>query len=242
MLIDGIREIDRANRSGIAIDQVYCCASDDRSTDESKLLQTLLDAGVSVFEVTEPVFQKLAFGQRTDGLVAVARTPAWELDRLKIPSAGLVAVLENVEKPGNVGAVLRSADAAGVAAVIVADESTDLFNPNAIRASLGAIFAVPVATAKGPEVLDWLRHHGFSIFAAWPNGENEYTQVSYDGRAALVLGNEAFGLSNLWQGSDITRIRIPMRGIVDSLNVSVTAAVLFYETLRQKSENARSGG
>jgi RNA methyltransferase, TrmH family len=241
MLIDGIREIHRAHRSGMAIVEVYWCATGDRRPEQVQILQALVDDHVSVFEVTEPVFAKLAFGQRSEGLVAVAQTPKWGLDRLDIPREGLVAVLERIEKPGNVGAVLRSADAAGVAAVILADEGTDLFNPNAIRASLGAIFSVPVATAPGHQVLDWLRHHGFSIFAAWLDGSKEYSQVRYRGRSAVVLGSEALGLSNLWRASDIMRIRIPMQGMVDSLNVSATAAVLFYEALRQRTENHLSG-
>ncbi len=241
MLIDGVREIHRAHRSGIAIVEVYWCATGDRRPEQAQVLQALVDDHVSVFEVTEPVFEKLAFGQRSEGLVAVAQTPKWDLDRLDIPPEGLVAVLEGIEKPGNVGAVLRSADAAGVAAVILADEGTDLFNPNAIRASLGAIFSVPVATAPGRQVLDWLRHHGFSIYAAWLDGSEEYSQVNYGGRSAVVLGSEAIGLSCLWRASDITRIRIPMQGIVDSLNVSATAAVLFYEALRQKTASSTYG-
>lgn len=235
MLIDGVREIHRAYRSDISIIEVYWCATDDRRPEQAQILQALIDDHVSVFEVTEPVFEKLAFGQRSEGLVAVAQTPKWDLDRLNVPPDGLVAVLEGIEKPGNVGAILRSADAAGVAAVILADEGTDLFNPNAIRASLGAIFSVPMATAPARQVLDWLRHHGFSIYAAWPDGSKEYSQVNYGGRSAVVLGSEALGLSELWRASDITRVRIPMQGVIDSLNVSATAAVLFYESLRQKT-------
>ncbi|TVS19900.1 MAG: RNA methyltransferase [Planctomycetaceae bacterium] len=238
MLIDGIREIHRAHRSGMSIIEVFWCPTGDRRPEQAQVLQALVDDHVSVFEVTEPVFEKLAFGQRSEGLVAVAQTPKWDLDRLDIPSEGLVAVLEGIEKPGNVGAVLRSADAAGVAAVILADEGTDLFNPNAIRASLGAIFSVPVATAPGRQVLDWLRHHGFSIYAAWLDGSKKYSQVNYGGRSAVILGSEAIGLSSLWRASDITQIRIPMQGVVDSLNVSATAAVLFYEALRQKTASS----
>ena len=180
------------------------------------------------------MFQKLAFGQLSEGFVAVAQVPDLTLDRLVLPEEAVVAVLEGVEKPGNLGAVLRSADAAGVAAVIVADEGTDLFNPNAIRASLGAIFTVPVVAASGQQVLNWLRHQGFSIYAAWVDGAEDYCQVSYHGRSALVLGSEAHGLSDLWRGEGIRRIMIPMCGAVDSLNVSATAAVLFYEARRQK--------
>jgi RNA methyltransferase, TrmH family len=178
MLIDGIREIRRAWEAGVAIVEVYFCAADCDRSSAAELLDQLAEAGVVMFEVTRPVLEKLAFGERSEGLVAVAVPPDLALDRL-VASEALVAVLEGIEKPGNVGAVLRSADAAGVAAVIVADEGTDLFNPNAIRASLGAIFSVPVAAASSPEVLDWLHHQDFTIYAAWLDGTEDYSHVSY---------------------------------------------------------------
>jgi len=147
----------------------------------------------------------------------------------------LVAVLENVEKPGNVGAILRSADAAGISAVIVADAGTDLYNPNSIRASAGTIFSMPLAACSSAEALAWLRQHAFQIFAARIDGAVDYARVRYSGRSAVVLGSEAEGLSSVWQGEDVTSVQLPMCGIGDSLNVSVTAAVLFYEALRQRN-------
>jgi TrmH family RNA methyltransferase len=146
-----------------------------------------------------------------------------------------VAVLEGVEKPGNVGAVLRSADAAGVSAVILADPRTDLYNPNAIRASLGTIFTMPVCEAASGDVLARLREHECMILAARVDGAVPYTEVDYRRPTAIVLGSEAAGLSPIWTGDDIRAVRLPMRGVADSLNVSVTAAVLFYEALRQRS-------
>jgi RNA methyltransferase, TrmH family len=233
MLIDGIREIHRAWEAGVELVEVYCFGTEGQS-EANALLERLAEARVSVLQVTGPVFQKLAFGQRSAGFVAVAKVPDLTLDRLVLPEEAVVAVLEGVEKPGNLGAVLRSADAAGVAAVIVADGGTDLYNPNAIRASLGAIFTVPVAAATGQQVLGWLRRQGFSVYAAWVDGVEDYSQVAYRGRSAFVLGSEAHGLSELWRGDGMTRVRIPMCGVVDSLNVSATAAVLFYEALHQK--------
>jgi TrmH family RNA methyltransferase len=236
MLIDGVREIRRAWEAGVAIVEVYFCAETcNRSSDAELLVDQLAGSGLVMFEVARTVLEKLTFGERSEGLVAVAVPPDSALDRLVLPSEGLVAVLEGIEKPGNVGAVLRSADAAGVAAVIVADEGTDLFNPNAIRASLGAIFTVPVAAASSREVLDWLRYQDFTIYAAWLDGTEDYSHVTYRGRSAVILGSEAHGLSDLWRSEGITRVRLPMRGLVDSLNVSAAAAVLFYEALRQKS-------
>ena len=189
--------------------------------------------------VNQPVLEKIAFGDRSDGIVAVAAHPQTDLSRLTVRDEMLVAVLENVEKPGNVGAVLRSADAAGVSAVIVADAGTDLYNPNSIRASAGTIFSMPLVACSSSEALAWLRQHAFKIVATRVDGAVDYTNMDYSGRCAVVLGNEAQGLSNAWNSANITAVLLPMRGIGDSLNVSVTAAVLFYEALRQRDSTTR---
>ncbi len=181
------------------------------------------------------MFEKLAFGARAEGVVAVAATPQASLADLVLRENDLVVVLEGVEKPGNVGAVLRSADATGAGAVIVADGRTDLFNPNAIRASLGTIFTVPVAEASSRETLEWLRRRGFSILAARVDGSVVYTEADFKGAAAIVLGSEADGLTDVWSGEGIEALRLPMLGVADSLNVSVTAAVVLYEAVRQRS-------
>ncbi|HMP05999.1 MAG TPA: TrmH family RNA methyltransferase, partial [Lacipirellulaceae bacterium] len=146
--------------------------------------------------------------------------------------------LEGIEKPGNVGAVLRSADGAGVDAVIVADGGTDLFNPNTIRASLGAVFKPNVCTATAAETLDWLRRLGLPMFAARPAATTSYAAADYRRGAALLLGSEAAGLSDLWTDPAVTPIALPMCGVADSLNVSATAAVLFYEARRQRDSGA----
>jgi TrmH family RNA methyltransferase len=145
----------------------------------------------------------------------------------------VVAVLEGLEKPGNVGAVIRSADGAGVAAVIVVDGGTDLYNPNAIRASLGTAFTVPLVDAPAQTARDWLEANSFQILTARVGAGTNYTDISYGRATALVLGSESHGLSDIWQGDGVTPISLPMLGVADSLNVSVTAALLFYEALRQ---------
>jgi TrmH family RNA methyltransferase len=188
-----------------------------------------------VLPVTVEVFAKLAYGERAEGVVGVAATPDASLARLVLPDFPLVAVLEGTEKPGNVGAVLRSADGAGVAAVVVAGGRTDLYNPNAIRASLGTIFTVPIAAAEAEETLTWLRQRGLAIYATRPDAAHDYTAADLSRPAAVVLGSEAEGLSANWNAADITPIRVPMRGVADSLNVSATAAVIFYEALRQRN-------
>ena len=232
--IDGARELLRAVRAGVSLVEVFVCRPLCQSADAREVLAELAECGAEVLEVAEPVFEKLAFGDRSEGVVGVARMPRPTLSELKLPENPLVAVLEGVEKPGNVGAVLRTADAAGVSALVVADGRTDLYNPNAIRASLGTIFTVPVCTATAEETLDWLRQHSLAIYAARVDGSVPYTDVDYRGPTAVVLGSEAEGLTDAWKGADVTAIRLPMLGAADSLNVSATAAILFYEALRQR--------
>jgi TrmH family RNA methyltransferase len=235
ILIDGVRELHRAIAAGVRLIEAFVCESLCTSDESRRLLQVLSECGCEVLSVGEPVFEKLAFGQRTEGVLGVAEMPRPTLSMLAVPTENpLVAVLEGVEKPGNLGAVLRSADASGISAVIVADGRTDLYNPNAIRASLGTIFTTSVCEAASGDVLAWLRSRKFTIFAARVDGSAPYTEVDYRGPSALVLGSEASGLSSVWTGNDIQAVHLPMLGTADSLNVSVTAAVLFYESLRQR--------
>jgi RNA methyltransferase, TrmH family len=235
IVIDGVRELQRAMAGGVRLLEVFVCESLCQGDESQRLLASLPQSGCEVLPVTEAVFEKLAFGERTEGVLAVAETPRPTLASLDLKPQPVVAVLEGVEKPGNVGAVLRSADAAGVSAVIVADGRTDLYNPNAIRASLGMIFTMPVCETASGDVLAWLREHEFAILAARVDGSVPYTTVDYRGPTAIVLGSEAAGLSPIWRDDDIRAVRVPMLGAADSLNLSVTAAVLFYEALRQRS-------
>ena len=182
------------------------------------------------------MFAKLAFGDRAEGILAIAATPRATLaDLPALPPDPLLAVLAGVEKPGNIGAVLRTADAAGVSAVILADPQTDLFNPNAIRASLGTIFALPIAVATATETLAWLRERHCRILTTRVDAQLTYSEAEYVGPTAIVLGSEAAGLSDAWSDADVFPVRVPMLGIADSLNVSATAAVLFYEAVRQRN-------
>jgi TrmH family RNA methyltransferase len=187
-----------------------------------------------VWDVTPEVFEKLSFGQRRDGVLAVADTPDPTSGDLNVPRGSLVAVLAGLEKPGNVGAALRSADAAGVAAVIVTGGGTDLYNPNCIRASLGTVFSLKTCESSTEATLAWLRSRGTKIFAARLDATRSYTAADYRGEVALVLGSEASGLDAPWQAPDILPIKIPLSGAADSLNVSAAAAVLFYEAVRQR--------
>jgi RNA methyltransferase, TrmH family len=234
ILIDGTRELARALAAGVALREVFVCPTLCRSEESQRLLENLPAGGGQRFDVTEAVFAKLAYGQRSEGLVAVAATPRRRLEDLVLPADPLVAVLEGVEKPGNIGAVLRSADGAGISALIVADPRTDLFNPNVIRASLGTIFTMGVAAAEPGETLAWLKARGFQIAAARVQASVSYTEIDYRQPTAIVLGSEACGLTSLWGDEAVCAVRLPMLGVADSLNVSAAAAVLFYEARRQR--------
>lgn len=234
MLVDGAREIKQALAAGVRVFEAFVCEPLCRTAEAQEAARLLAASGGEVWQVTPEVFVKIAFGEREAGVLLVAEAPDCSLAALKPRGAGPIAVIEGIEKPGNVGAVLRSADAAGVGAVIVAEPVSDLFNPNCIRASLGAVFRVPVCTATSEETLAWLRERRLAIFAARVDGRLDYTAAPLASECALVLGSEAEGLSTDWQGEDVTGIRLPMRGAVDSLNISAAAAVLFYESLRQR--------
>ncbi len=232
-LVDGTREIARALTASAKVLELFVDEERLRG-DAPVVVDRARDAGARIVRVAGTVIDRLAYGERSDGLVAVVGIPDTRLVSLRLPANPLIVVLEAVEKPGNLGAVLRSADGAGADAVIAADPRTDLFNPNAIRASLGTIFTVPVAAGPGTAVRDRLADDGVRVFAARIDGAVPYTDVDLTGPVAVVLGSEADGLTDAWTRDDVTSIRLPMLGIADSLNVSITAGVLLYEARRQR--------
>lgn len=233
-VVDGAREVRRALDAGATVVETFVCESRLAGSDARAALDALAERGVPTTSVTEPVFEKIAFGDRAEGIVAVVRVPELGLDRLTLPADPLVVVIEGVEKPGNVGAVLRSADGAGADAVIAASPRTDLFNPNAIRASAGTIFGVSLATAASDDVRAWARVAGLRLVAARVDAARPYTDIDLRGPVAIVLGAEADGLTAGWEAPDVEAVSIPMHGVADSLNVSVSAAVLLYEARRQR--------
>lgn len=234
IIVEGTREIRQALTAQLTWVEAFVCEALLDAPDRD-VIEALRGAGADIVHVTPAVYAKLAYGERVEGIVAVAQTPQRTLDQLQLPEKPLIAVIEAIEKPGNIGAMLRTADAAGVSAVVVADGGTDLFNPNAIRASQGAIFHLPLAAASVDAILEWLRRQKVAIFAARVDGAIDYRQADFRKAAAIVLGSEAEGLSDAWRAGDVTAIRLPMCGKVDSLNVSVAAGVLFYEALRQRT-------
>ncbi|HVM64275.1 MAG TPA: RNA methyltransferase [Acidimicrobiales bacterium] len=232
-LVDGVRELERALAGGARPAEVFADLSrlDAHGRD---LLALARERGALVLPTAGPALDRLAYGDRSEGVVASIRMPDVSLDALRLPPDPLIVVLEGVEKPGNLGAVIRSADGAGVDAVIAADPRTDLFNPNAIRASLGAIFAVPLAQGTSAEVQAWLARRGIEVVTARVDAPEAYTDADLSGPVAIVLGSEAEGLSDRWPSPPARPVRLPMRGVGDSLNVSIAAAVLVYEAQRQR--------
>ena len=236
-VIDGARELRRALDAGVEIVEAFVC-DPMLAGEDARVALTALRAGDAPVHQTSPTaFARLAFGNRAEGLVAIIRAPSLDLARLELPDDALIVVMEGVEKPGNVGAVLRTADGAGADAVIAASPRTDLTNPNVIRASAGTVFTLPVAAAPTGQVLDWLRGRGVRMLAARVEASLPYTQADMTGLVAVVLGSEDRGLTDAWDGPSVEAVHVPMRGVADSLNVSVTGAVLLYEARRQRDRH-----
>ena len=189
----------------------------------------------SVIEIPQHLYDKVAYRGGTEGVIAELHCKDMSLDSLKVKENPIVVVLEAVEKPGNLGAILRSADAAGADAVIVCDPLTDMYNPNLIRSSIGAIFTVPVAVASSEDTIKWLKDNNIKIYTAQLQDSEWYYDTDMKGGSAIVMGTEATGLTDAWRKAADAHIKIPMLGRLDSLNVSVSAAILLYEAVRQRN-------
>ncbi|MCQ2287856.1 MAG: RNA methyltransferase [Muribaculaceae bacterium] len=225
-IVEGLRELERCSAAGLEIAEVYYCPAI-----LPQLPAVQCDA---VFEVTQPVYEKIAYRGGTEGVIAVVKTRHMSLADLDLPEHPLLVVLESVEKPGNLGAVLRSADAAGVDAVIVCDPLTDLWNPNLVRSSTGAVFSVPCVACSSEECIAFLKERGIAILTAQLQDSELYYDTDMRRATAIVMGTEATGLTDVWRRAADAHIRIPMLGTVDSLNVSVSAAILMYEAVKQR--------
>ena len=226
IIIFGAREIQRALAADVSIVSIFVNTN-------LELPASIKASNVETIQVTEPVFQKLAYGNRADGLVAVAKRPDRSIEHFRA-NDGLILVIESIEKPGNIGAMFRTADATAAGGIMVSNPVCDMFHPNAIRNSTGTVFSLPSAVATNKQTIAWLRERDYQIFSATPDQADDLYDVDFNRRCAVVLGSEAHGLSTAWMQGDFSRVRLPMNGIADSLNVSVTAAVMMYEALRQK--------
>lgn len=226
IIIEGRREIERAVACGFVVDTLFIC---------NELLREYVCINANVTEeVSLEVFEKIAYREGSDGLLAVAIPKYSELKDFRPKKNPLIIVLETVEKPGNLGAVMRTADAAGVDAVIIADPRTDLFNPNAIRASIGTIFSVPLFACSSEECIKWLKSNDIKIYCTYLKASIDYLDADFRQGSAIVMGTEATGISDIWVEAADQNLIIPMNGIADSLNVSVTTAIVVFEAIRQR--------
>lgn len=239
-VVEGQRELMHCMAAGYVVEAVYYCPEVLHAADREGLhrsnadvdAQRLLEGAPVAYEVTRAVYDKVAYRGGTEGIVAEVRPRALSLADL--PADGLYVVLESVEKPGNLGAILRSADAAGATGVIVCDPRTDLYNPNLIRSSIGAVFTVKTVACTTEECIEWLKANGVAILTAQLQDSNLYYDTDMRRPTAIVMGTEATGLTPQWRKAADAHIRIPMLGNLDSLNVSVSAAILLFEAVRQR--------
>ena len=233
-LVEGYREIRRALEKRVALQEVYFSPEWFLGENEPALLAEAEAAGAQLFELTKDAFAKVAYRERPDGLLAVA--PQWRraLGDLTLKEDAFLLVVEAIEKPGNLGTILRSADAAGCDAVIVCDPVTDIFNPNVVRASTGVLFSVPLVVDESPRVEAWLREKGIRSVATTPAAEKIYSDVDLRGPLAVVMGSEQYGLSEFWLKNADLPVRIPMAGQADSLNVAMATIITLFEARRQR--------
>ena len=234
IVIDGLREVSMALNAGVKLERVYYCPKFLNPKDHAAILEKISKSGAEILEASDAVFHKIAFGDRQE-MVAVAKAPQSQMGQWTKIKNPLYIVLETLEKPGNLGAILRTAEAAGVSGVIVCEKKTDIYNPNVIRSSLGTVFTVAVTATSNEECLEFLRERRVVVAAAFPSAKKFYTQVDLSKPAAVILGSEGQGLTDFWDKAADEKIKIPLLGKVDSLNVSVSAAVIIYESLRQRS-------
>ncbi len=235
-IAEGIKELSRAADAGLRAQAIFLCphwCPREMAQEFAERLQVPSGGRIVVNEV---VYRTIAFGDRQDGLLAVLEVPGRSLEDLPAHQEGLYLVLEGIEKPGNLGAIFRTADAAGVEGVLLVDTPCDPWNPNAIRASLGTVFTVPFASANAQEAVEWVKNRGLQLVAADPERGHLLWDLDFRRGTAIVLGAEHSGLSTVWKSVGCQLARIPMYGRGDSLNVSVAAAVFLYEAVRQRQD------
>lgn len=231
-ILEGAREMSLARSAGYLIHSAFVCPELFSKTDYPDVLDNIPEN--ILYEVSLAVFEKIAYREGSDGLIALARPKEHGLENLSLSTNPFIIILEAVEKPGNLGAILRTADAAQADAVIICDPATDLYNPNAIRSSVGCLFTVQTAVCSSQKALSFLQRNNIKSFAAELQASQWYQDTDFTQPSAIIMGTEADGLTGFWLQNADARIKIPMRGKIDSLNVSVSTAVLTFETMRQR--------
>jgi TrmH family RNA methyltransferase len=234
-LVEGYRELLRAVEGNGVLETLFYSPAHFLGSNEEELIDRIASFHIELIEVSKDVFSKLSYRDRPDGLLAIANQVHAKLEELELSDPPLILVAEAIEKPGNLGSILRSCDAAGVDALLVCDRCTDIHNPNVIRSSIGTFFTVPVIETSSEEALKWLRMHQIPIVSSSPDAKEIYTNVDQAGPIALAVGTEQLGLSDLWMDAANTLIKIPMLGQADSLNVAAATTLLLYEVIRQRS-------
>ena len=234
-LLEGYRELTRGQEYGMEITECFFAPEQFLGENEYPLLESLANNGVKVMQVTPQILTKLAYRDRPEGLIAIAKMKRHTLADMPVVPNGLYLVAEAIEKPGNLGSMLRSADAAGVDGLILCDKCTDIYNPNVIRASTGALFSVPLAEATSEEAMEWLRKNNIKTLAATPHTDKKYTDVDLTQGVAIVVGREQTGLTDFWMNDSDLKVVIPMLGKIDSLNVATATTILLYEAARQRN-------
>lgn len=227
-LVEGADEINLALMAGHIPQTLITCPTLAR--------ERIAASGAELLNVSAAVFAKLSYREKPDGWMAIFPIPVRSLQTLRLGGRPLVIVAESVEKPGNLGAILRTADAAEVDALLLCDPRVDLYGPNVVRASRGTVFSVPAVQVSSPEALDFLRRHGLRILAATPEASVSYTSEDLRGPTAILVGTEDMGLTEFWKTQADTKVRIPMSGKVNSLNVSIATALIIYEAIRQRAQ------
>lgn len=230
-VIEGLREIKLAQTASYRITEYWICDAIFANKGQNI---PIFDQNIPVFHIPEEVYNKIAHRGSTEGIVAVAEAKKQTLEHLKLPENPLILIAEAPEKPGNIGALLRTADAAGVDAFILVNPKTDLYNPNTIRASVGAVFTVPIALANAMETIDFLKEKNIALYSAILQESKSYQEMDYTKPTAIAVGTEANGLTELWRKNCAENISIPMQGSLDSINVSVAAGILIFEARRQR--------
>jgi len=233
-IIEGKREISLALQGNYQIDTVLI--TENIFEDENLLNNIPKDTNQVL--ITKEIYQKLAYRDSTEGILAVVKTKNFSLESIKFKNkTPLVLVMESIEKPGNIGAMLRTADAANIDAVFIADAKSEIFNPNIIRSSVGCVFTNQIAVASSEEIINYLKQNHINIYSATLQNSNVYATENFTEASALVVGTEATGLTEIWRENATQNINIPMQGVIDSMNVSVAGAILLYEAKRQRGFN-----
>lgn len=242
MIIEGYRSLLRASNNDIEVTEFYFCPDYFIGGNEHKLIEKYKERGSLIIEVSKNVFQKMSYRDRPEGLLGIAPYFSKKLEDLDLSKKPFLVVAQSIEKPGNLGTIIRSTDGTGADGLILCDRCTDLFNPNVITASTGILFALPIVETSTEECLKFLKDNNIAILSATPHADVFYTDVDMTEPTAVIVGAEQYGLTDQWMKESTVNVKIPMKGQADSLNVATATTLLLYEVLRQRELKTRTNG